>query len=384
MRTILVRRLDAPVATLALAGAFYLGLCGLRLARVDWDASYFVVAGSQLTIAEELPPGIRVRHPVGYDGQFYYRLALDPFTSLASDHGIRLDNPPYRQQRLLYPFLVWLASGFGQPRVALWMMIGVNVVALLAIGWLAGRWAQSFGRHALAGLAMALYPGFLLSLSRDTTEIVEAAFLLSGFLLIRRGRPYAATAGLALAVLARETAFFAVLGLGVAWLVDRSRVVRWHNVAIPLLVGASLQLALWANWGGLPAIQNQQAFSRPFEALETFFSSTRSALGDELGRTWLAEGGFLIALYFAVAYALWRSRAAPHEKAACTVYLGLATVLSTDFWREDWGFLRAHTELFLLGSILLLACTPKIHRPVFAASIGLSLLLAENLVRTLR
>jgi hypothetical protein len=228
---------------------------------------------------------------------------------------------------------------------------------------------------------MALYPGFLLSLVRDTTEIVEATFLLSGFLLMRCRRPRAATTALGLAVMARETALFAVFGIGVARLIDRSGLVRWGNVVAPLLVAAALQGALWANWGELPVAHNRQAFSLPFAALGTFFSSNWSAQAEELARIWLVEGAFLVVLYLAVGYALLGGRAALHERAACAVYLVLAALLSMDFWREDWGFLRAHTELFLLGSVLLFTCPAKIRVPFFLTSLGVSLLLTENLVR---
>ena len=46
----------------------------------------------------------------GYDGAFVYRLALDPFTEQPVAHGITLDNPSYRQQRIVLPLVAWLAD----------------------------------------------------------------------------------------------------------------------------------------------------------------------------------------------------------------------------------------------------------------------------------
>ncbi len=73
------------------------------------DISWFVVAGGSGVNARQIPPGLSIIPSVeGYDGLSFYRLALDPFTRRATDFGITLDTPPYRQQRLLYPVIVYL------------------------------------------------------------------------------------------------------------------------------------------------------------------------------------------------------------------------------------------------------------------------------------
>jgi hypothetical protein len=62
----------------------------------------------------------------------------------------------------------------------LWLLVIVNVVAAAVVAFAGGVLARRFGLHAFWGVLFALYPGFLLSLSRDTCEIVAAAFALSG------------------------------------------------------------------------------------------------------------------------------------------------------------------------------------------------------------
>ena len=85
-------------------------------------------------------------------------------------------------------------------------MIAVNLGALCLIGWFGGVYAQAMKRHALWGLVFSLYPGFILSLARDLTEILEIAMLMGGLLLIRKGRQVFAIIFLTLAVFAKETA----------------------------------------------------------------------------------------------------------------------------------------------------------------------------------
>src|SRR5690242_15658159 len=46
---------------------------------------------------------------LGYDGQYYYYLARDPF------HGsVYLDNAPFRMERMLFSVAVWVLSLGGQ------------------------------------------------------------------------------------------------------------------------------------------------------------------------------------------------------------------------------------------------------------------------------
>ena len=85
--------------TLLIYSAFML----LRLVFFDSDFSGFVTAGDRFVDGSQTPTTIRVlTDSGGYDGQFYYRLAVDPFTSGMTDHGVTFDYPSWRQQRIVY------------------------------------------------------------------------------------------------------------------------------------------------------------------------------------------------------------------------------------------------------------------------------------------
>src|SRR5260370_37334244 len=76
----------------------------------------------------KLPPSLRAMNAdQAYDGEFFYRLAVDPFVS--RDVGIRLDGPGYRQQRVLYPLLV-TALSLGRDRWVPCLLISWNEVGL--------------------------------------------------------------------------------------------------------------------------------------------------------------------------------------------------------------------------------------------------------------
>jgi hypothetical protein len=67
----------------------------------DGDVARFILVSTRWADVDHLPPGIPV-NPRGYDGQFYYRLAVDPADLSTTAHGIRLDTP-LRRQRIGYP-----------------------------------------------------------------------------------------------------------------------------------------------------------------------------------------------------------------------------------------------------------------------------------------
>src|SRR5260370_26529610 len=109
----LASRADLP----ALAGAMAL-LAALAFALVRWHTwahghiSKFILVGRHFATPSQLPPGMPVAKTYGYDGQFFYRLALNPLNFHHTAYGITMDRP-YRYMRLGYPALTRLIP-FGQ------------------------------------------------------------------------------------------------------------------------------------------------------------------------------------------------------------------------------------------------------------------------------
>ena len=89
----------------------------------------------------QVPRGAYVfARSTGYDGQFYYRLALDPANLHSTAFGITMD-APYRFMRIGYSALAWLLS-LGQHAAVPYVLVAINVAALAALGYLGGVLAQ--------------------------------------------------------------------------------------------------------------------------------------------------------------------------------------------------------------------------------------------------
>ena len=88
-----------------------------------------------------VPHGVFVLpRSTGYDGQFYYRLALDPANLHQTAFGITMD-APYRFMRIGYSALAWLVS-LGQRTAVPYALAAINVAALGALGYLGGLLAR--------------------------------------------------------------------------------------------------------------------------------------------------------------------------------------------------------------------------------------------------
>ena len=377
-------RLDTPLAPLlvvaAAAGAFAFGM----LRAHDFDASWFVTAGDRYCDAARVPPGLTVRpNSDGFDGQFYYRLALDPLTSQPTGRGITLDVPALRHQRILYPLLARLLS-LGSARLLPWAMILINLSALCLLGWLGGLYARTLERHALWGVFLPLYPGSLLTLTRDLVELTEVTLLVASLLSLRRGRHALATPLLVLAVLAKETALLVAVGAAIVyawdWWRGRGGRVRWHYFAAPLAVFVLWQAALFYNWGEVPVLAGRVNLAAPFKGFAGFLADA-AEYRTPLQRRALPELLYLVAFAAAVLYCLRATLASAREIVAWLLYGALALALSRAVWVEDWTFLRAVSEFCALGAIILVGSRSRVRLPVFACSLMFWLFLFLRLLR---
>jgi hypothetical protein len=369
-RNALTQRLDCPKKTALATGAMYLLLAILRLASHDFDPSVFVQAGTWNSHPGEVPSQLTVMHDgPGYDGQYFYRLALNPFNQAVNAYGIRLDAPAYRSQRIGYPFLAW-ALALGQPGAVIWTLILVNFLAVVATGYFAGWLARFLGAHAGIGLIISLYPGLIMAFSRDMAECTAVAFLLAGLVASLSRRHVLSMLALSLGVLTRETTLLLSVALAADALLAFLR--REPNGDIRALVLRCVPGGVWVvwtvinrlKWGHLPAGDNRQALGIPFMGLRDFLVETWPL--DTVHKIiWVLEILSILALAVAAARCAWNRSAPRPILFAWCLYATLASALYFEIWREDWGFMRILTEFFAM-SVLVILTGPNRWRWVFA------------------
>jgi hypothetical protein len=191
---------------------------------------------STAVIARDFPD---VEQPagLGLDGQQYYAIARDP---LHLDRAAAsLDNPRYRLQRPLLPWLGWALhpTGGGTGLIAALFAVGLLGAfgGAVATGALSRRW----GGPAWVAALFPLLPGAYWSLRVTVSDALALALVLGAVACASRDRYVPAVALGVLAVLAKEPAILVLVG----WALHRRTRRDLVLVAVP-----ALAVVGWMGW----------------------------------------------------------------------------------------------------------------------------------------
>ncbi len=357
----LLARLNNPIAAAVIA---LLGWLAFVLARWQtWAAghiSLFIMAGHVYSGPAHLPhvPS------KGYDGQFYYRLALNPFNWHQTAYGITMDHN-YRYTRIGYPVVAWILS-LGQHHLVPTVLVVVNLICIGIVGWLGGMFARESGRHALWGLLFVAYFGLVISIGRDTSEPLADACMLGGLLAYRHSRYVLAALLIAYGVITNEPILVAAAAIGLTRLYEMYRRRARPGMAdlVWVLPGAAYvvlqgieHVVVKGKAGGVAdATAN---LTLPFKAL------VPAVYRDIHRLSWTHLGMYDINLIEFIALAtvvvagllVLRSTTAPvHERVAFVGFVLVEMVLASgQFWDSVFGDGRTYIDAFLLAVIMLLA-----------------------------
>lgn len=200
-------------------GCLYLLFIGLDMLIHGHTLLYYVHIGPRFVL--HMP-----KAAPGYDGQFYYQIARDPF------HATQfLDHPAYRYQRIVYSIVVAILS-LGQASLIPFMLLLVNFLAIVLGTELLARMLVQQKLSPWFSLAFGLYFGQATAFIFDTTEPFTYFLVCLGLFLMLRKRPTVAALIMGLAVLSRETALLFPMGYLLVYLYQK----RWRDVLRLLLL----------------------------------------------------------------------------------------------------------------------------------------------------
>src|SRR6516165_9660714 len=362
----LASRTNRPAVAALIATLAAVAFTGVRWQTwAHGHISRFILVGRHFAVVSQLPHSMPVAKTYGYDGQFFYRLALNPLNFDHTAYGITMDRP-YRYMRIGYPTLTWLVS-LGQHNLVPVMLVVVNIAAIGTLGYLGGIFAVDGGRHALAGLLIPGYFGLLTSLSRDTAEPLAAVCLLAGLLAVRSRRPVLAAALLTFGALTRETVMVAVAAIAILRVIGmlrgRARPGREDLAwAVPAVAFAAWQVVVKVATGSVPLLADGgRNAGTPFIApLEAFRHNLAHVNPHQFDRydLWLLELGILVCFSVAALLCLRATSAPGHERLAFVLYLVEICVVTPSTWNGLDADMRSFIEVYLLAVIILLG-TPR-------------------------
>jgi hypothetical protein len=228
-------------------GVMYLVLLAVFSTVHGYQALDFVHLGT--VWAEHDPDGTW-----GYDGQFYYQIAKDPFGAAGF-----MDNAPIRYQRIVYPLLARLLS-LGQPAFIPYALLFINWASIVLGVELLSRLLRAYRLNRWLSLAYGLYFGQAAGFAFDTTEPFAFTLVCSAIWLWHRKRANRAALLFGLAALAKETAVLFAIGYLVFFLLQR----EWRE-AVRVVAWGILPLACWLVTLWLIFGETGVAFTPPFE-----------------------------------------------------------------------------------------------------------------------
>jgi hypothetical protein len=366
----LLARLDYPVVTGLIA---FLGWLGFVLARWQvWAAghiSLFIMSGVKYSHPAQMSPKIFHVTKAGYDGQFYYRLALNPFNWHPTAYGITMDHN-YRYTRIGYPLVAWILSA-GQHRLVPTVLVVINLICIGIVGWLGGKFARESGRHALWGLLFVAYFGLVISIGRDTSEPLADACMLGGLLAYRHSKYILAAVLIMYGVITNEPILVLAVAIALTRLYQMYRrqarpgkpdlVWVLPGAAYVVLQGIEHVIVKGKTGGAADVTSN---LTLPFKAM------IPAVVRDFRLMSWTHLGMYDINLIEFIALAVVvvagllviRSTTAPlHERVAFVGFVLVEMVIASgQFWDSVFGDGRTYIDAFLLAVIMLLGAPSRV------------------------
>jgi hypothetical protein len=207
------------------------------------------VSKSHVSSVIKADPSYPTRNANGYDGQFFYYLALDPVNA-----RYYMDAGAYRYTRIVYP-IVARALALGRPELIPTTLFLVNWVGLAAGTAVVAAWLKRRGVSPWLALIFGFYPGLQFALERDLSEVLAYGLVALAILIFDFGgrhRLVLSAIVFALASLTRETTVLFSVAFGLALLLGqgdagswRARVSKKWRDALPFLAIALVPIVLY-------------------------------------------------------------------------------------------------------------------------------------------
>jgi len=373
-REIAPRGAIQPWLVTLLSALLLLGLVSGFGAKLGGNAGSFICAGDQFIPPEKLSAaGVPYfKNSAGYDGQFFYLIAHDPW--ILGDQFKYIDNPGYRYQRIFYPLLVHGTAG-GDPRNFPERLVQINFVAILLGVFFMARFLISRGRSSLWAFVFAVLGGNILGLFRDLSDPLALTLALLAFLFYEGKCFWRSALFLSLALLTREI-FFPV---GVLMVLDQGfKRHDWKKASI-----CAMPLLPFFFWQGYVALHLKaflcraagSSFTFPFLGLvHKIFS------GCGLSRDSRCLSAFVLVMLLTLWSAVREVRRSPDAVSLSFLFFSMLPVIgSQNVWPEPWAYGR----LLLPSAGMLLFCYGRSGRRQDWIPLALNLVASGAVLRWL-
>lgn len=320
-------------------------------------------------------PERAINNRTGYDGQYYYFLALRPDMAVICAQQPQScamtpkQWPELRAQRIFYPLAARMVA-LGQPQAIPLALLLVNFLAILVTVGLVSTLSVEAGASPWLGAAAGMFSGEALGFLRDLADPFSIMWLVMAVWLFHKQRHLMAAGALAAALLTREPLLICVPLLFLPLVGQRAwmRLGQCLTIALgPFVVWQIILRALYGSW-----------------ALITSDSTAAHLVWVPFLGLWEAQlhhGHDLLLLVLfvvlpllgAVMVALWALRRRTWRGILADplplIVLVLTTMLSLTYWFQ-WADIWGTARLAAPGMVLAVIVTTRLRLPRIQASFG--------------
>lgn len=327
--------------------AVFLSILYLYSLKFDKNITGFMVIGDYFQ-APQIWNAQTLIHKgsVGYDGQFYYYIAHDPF--ILAHSYTHIDFPAYRYQRIIYPLTVWLMS-FGQWGLIPYMMVAVNFFSIVLGTYLVNEILKYYGRNPWWSLLYPSFWGFLLCLLRCLPEPLAITFVVLAVYAYLKEKRYGQIIGLSLAALTQETTLLVTM----AFLFDAFRKKEFRqarDLVFPFMAYGAWQIYLFSRFKTFSFLGGTQNFGLPFWGLlQKIFLLLRGNFSYEMLSQLLYLVIILILILVAFGQVFKRINPLTLSFAG---YALMVALLNRLIWVEPWSYGRATLGLLVFNLLV--------------------------------
>lgn len=313
----------------------------------DWNFSVFCNFGDKTDISKFPMKIIIFKDTLGYDGQYFCRMSIDPFDILKKSIGVEFESHSYRYSRIIYPLIAWLFS-LNIPWIAILNLLLINIISIFLI--------YHFGKKYFKFNFLILFLPFIpFVISRNTAEILSIIFVLCSIINFKKKNIFCFSLFSILAILTRETSLIFYLISSLFYLFKNRLSFSINNLIIitPLIIFILWRVLLNLLFGEIPEnIGIKVNFD--FSGL-SFFKSYISTLYRISEIKYFYH---LIQLTFIFYFIIFVStkikfKNLDHVDISFFIYSLGYLLMAQHIFNSDFAFFRVFPEVFLLGFIIL-------------------------------
>ena len=246
----------------------------LYFLKFDGNITGFFRIGSILPLSPYLSPEntLIYQGEVGYDGQQFLSLALDPFLNNSATIEA-LDHPVYRYRRILYPLLSYIL-GFGNRSLIPYIMVLINGISTILIVYISSLYLKKYNLHN-QGIFVLFIPGVWIILSLSTADLLSSLFLISSIYFYQNNKGISSSILISLACLTRETILLIWIGLLITSIYEKKNLIKYLIFAfMPPLIWNLYTLSILGKQGNYGVKSNfGYPFLGIFDKIKLFFQN---------------------------------------------------------------------------------------------------------------